>query len=59
MNDKNVIERLKEIIRTKAAIKNLSEPQTNTILALVDEIHRGGTISDDFLIRVFENIGGQ
>ena len=37
----------------------ISEMQTNTILALVDEIHRGGTISDDFLIRVFENIGGQ
>ena len=59
MNEKNVIERLKQIIRNKAAIKKISTAQTNTILALVDEIHRGATISDDFLIRVFENIGGE
>ena len=39
MDEKNVIGRLKEIIRAKAAMKNLSEPQTNTILALIDEIH--------------------
>ena len=59
MDEKNVIEKLKHIIRTKAAIKNLSEPKTDTILALVAEIHRGGTILDDLLIRVLENIVGQ
>ena len=59
MDSQNVIERLKRIIQEESNKKGLTQAQLETILALIDEIHRGATISDDFVIRVFSNIGGE
>ena len=58
MKEKSTIERLKKIILSTGKSKNLSEAQISTIIALIDEIHRGGTITEDYLIRQFNNIGG-
>ena len=59
MESQNVIERLKRIIQEKSNKMNLTQEQEKTILALIDQIHMGVTISDDLLIRVFSNIGGE
>ena len=37
---------------------NLTSQQKSTILALIDEINQGGTITDEYLLRVFDQIGG-
>lgn len=59
MDNQNVIQRLKRIIQEESNSRKLTQKQVNTILALIDQIHMGVTISDDLLIRVFSNIGGE
>ena len=58
MDEKNTIERLKTIIKMVGINRELSQEQVNTIVSMVEEIHNGGPITDDYLIQIFANIGG-
>jgi hypothetical protein len=58
MTDRSVVERLKGIMEKEMNNANLTSQQKSTILALIDEINQGGTITDEYLLRVFDQIGG-
>ena len=58
MTDISVVERLKGILEKEMNNANLTSQQKSTILALIDEINQGGTITDEYLLRVFDQIGG-
>ena len=58
MDEKNTIQRLKTIIKVVGINKNLSQEQISTIVSMVEEIHHGGPITDDYLIQICANIGG-
>ena len=58
MTDRSVVDRLKGILEKEMNNANLTGQQKNTILALIDEINQGGTITDEYLLRVFDQIGG-
>tara|TARA_B100001564_G_C20582880_1_gene644028 strand:- start:863 stop:1042 length:180 start_codon:yes stop_codon:yes gene_type:complete len=58
MEQKSTMERLKVIIQHVAQRKGLDSKQTNAIVSLVEEVHKGGTLTNDYLIGIFENIGG-
>lgn len=58
MTDRSVVDRLKGILEKEMNNANLTSQQKSTILALIDEINQGGTITDEYLLRVFDQIGG-
>jgi hypothetical protein len=57
MKKDSTIERLKAIILQVGQRNQLDQSQIQSIVALVDEIHRGGTLTDDYLLGIFEAIG--
>jgi hypothetical protein len=58
MEQTPTMERLKVIIQKVARRNGLDSKQTNAIVSLVEEVHKGGTLTNDYLIGIFENIGG-
>ena len=58
MKNDSTIERLKEIILEIGHKKDLDKTQISTIISLVDAIHSGRMLTDDYLIGIFENVGG-
>ena len=58
MEQTPTMERLQVIIQKVARRKGLDSKQTNAIVSLVEEVHKGGTLTNDYLIGIFENIGG-
>ena len=57
MTEESVIERLKNKIRIEAERGNWSERQLNELLAVIDEVISGETVSDSRLLDLFELIG--
>lgn len=57
MTEESVIERLKNKIRIEAERVNWSERQLNELLAVIDEVISGETVSDSRLLDLFELIG--
>lgn len=58
MKKDSTIERLKEIIQVMGHKKDLAEKQIIAILSLVDAVHSGRDLTDDYLIGIFDNVGG-
>lgn len=58
MTNDSTIERLKEIILEIGQKKHLDSTQILAIISLVDAIHSGRMLTDDYLIGIFENVGG-
>ena len=58
MTNDSTIERLKEIILKIGQKKDLAEKQILAILSLVDAVHSGRDLTDDYLIGIFDNVGG-
>ena len=57
MTEESVIERLKNKIRIEAARVQWSDRQLNELLAVIDEVISGETVSDSRLLDLFELIG--
>lgn len=57
MTEESVIHRLKNKIRIEAERVNWSERQLNELLAVIDEVISGETVSDSRLLDLFELIG--
>ena len=58
MTEEDVFDRLAKVVDNVSHKKKLSDAQISTIISLVDMIRTGDTISDDKLMRYFEQIGG-
>ena len=58
MSDSSVIESLVSIIREESAVRNLSQDQLSTIIALVVDVASGAEMTNDDLLEIFEHIGG-
>lgn len=58
MKNDSTIERLKEIILEIGHKKDLDITQIRAIISLVDAIHSGRMLTDDYLIGIFDNVGG-
>jgi len=58
MKTDSTIERLKEIIMVIGQKKDLAEKQIIAILSLVDAVHSGRDLTNDYLIGIFHNVGG-
>jgi hypothetical protein len=58
MKNDSTIERLKQIILQIGPKKDLAEKQILAILSLVDAVHSGRDLTDDYLIGIFDNVGG-
>ena len=58
MKNDSTIERLKEIILKIGQKKDLAEKQILAILSLVDAVHCGRDLTEDYLIGIFDNVGG-
>jgi len=57
MTEESVIERLKNKIRIEAERGQWSDRQLNELLAVIDEVISGETVSDSRLLDLFELIG--
>ena len=57
MTEESVIERLKNKIRIEAERVQWSDRQINELLAVIDEVISGETVSDSRLLDLFELIG--
>jgi len=57
MTEESVIERLKNKIRIEAERVQWSDRQLNELLAVIDEVISGETVSDSRLLDLFELIG--
>ena len=58
MTEEDVFDRLTKVVNNVSHKKKLSDAQISTIISLVDMIRTGDTVSDDKLMRYFEQIGG-
>ena len=58
MTEEDVFERLTKVVENVSKKKKLSDAQISTIISLVDMIRAGDIVSDDKLMRYFEQIGG-
>ena len=58
MTEEDVFDRLTKVIDNVSKKKKLSDAQISTIISLVEMIRDGDTVSDDKLMRYFEQIGG-
>ena len=58
MTEEDVFDRLTKVVDNVSHKKKLSDAQISTIISLVDMIRTGDTVSDDKLMRYFEQIGG-
>ena len=58
MKNDSTIERLKEIITEIGNKKDLDSTQIRAIISLVDAVHSGRDLTDDYLIGIFDNVGG-
>lgn len=59
MSKQNVFDRLKKIIENVAKKEKLTLEQTSTIISLVESIREGDALSDEKLMRYFDQIGGE
>ena len=57
MKNDSTIERLKQIILQIGQKKDLAEKQILAILSLVDAVHSGRDLTNDYLIGIFDNVG--
>ena len=57
MKNDSTIERLKQIILQIGQQKDLAEKQILAILSLVDAVHSGRDLTNDYLIGIFDNVG--
>jgi len=58
MSKQNVYDRLKKIIENVAKKEKLTQAQVSTIISLVESIREGDALSDEKLMRYFDQIGG-
>jgi hypothetical protein len=58
MAKEEVFDRLTKVIDNVSRKKKLSDAQIRTITSLVEMIRTGDSLSDDKLMRYFEQIGG-
>ena len=58
MDGESINFRLKKIIEKVSEKHKLTDAQRNSIIALIDTIREGGEITDDYLLRVFDQVGG-
>ena len=59
MDGESINFRLKKIIEKVSEKHKLTDAQRNSIIALIDTIREGGEITDDYLLRVFDQVGGE
>ena len=58
MSKENVFDRLTKVIENVARKRKLTQEQTSTIISLVENEREGDTLSDEKLMRYFDQIGG-
>ena len=58
MSKEDVFDRLTKVIENVSRKKRLTPEQISTIKSLVESIREGDTISDEKLMRYFDQIGG-
>jgi hypothetical protein len=59
MDGESINFRLKKIIEKVSEKHKLTDAQRNSIIALIDTIREGGEITDDYLLRVFDQVGDE
>ena len=58
MAEDDVFDRLTQMVEIVSKKKKFSDAQIRTIISLVEMVRSGDTLSDDKLMRYFEQIGG-